>query len=75
MLLKHIVIFAGSASQLTLFLSKGNTGTLDVSKGELIRRMSSMKDTTALLFNSDDNFHAGFHTNGLTYGLLICCVL
>lgn len=34
-----------------------------------------MKDTTALLFNSDDNFHAGFHTNELTYGLLICCVL
>lgn len=39
--LKHIVIFVGSASQLTLFLSMGNIGTLDVSKGELIRRMNS----------------------------------
>lgn len=38
--LKCIAIPVGSASQLTLLLSMKNTSTLDVSKGELIRKMS-----------------------------------
>lgn len=47
--LNQVMVFVGSASQLTLFLSTSNMGALDVSKGELIRRMSSYQETLQLL--------------------------
>lgn len=39
--LKCVTIPVGSASQLMLLLSMKKTSMLDVSKGELIRRMST----------------------------------